>query len=408
MQTQGKRILILTPWVPWPVTGACQQDRFFGMLQLKEAGFDIRVIAKIHDFQNPSEAQKAYADAKVPLRLFPHPKSPLAILLRHLPRLLLNWGLFDGAAIEYLDPPYLKAVEHEINIFKPDVLWVEYTTHWAILRWLKSFGIPVVVKSSLNEPKNCVAEHGGTLISRLKSLPKYIGERTAAREADVLLAITPEEEAWYRSLGAKTTGVLPLRGLSRCFGEKKHADKPVLDVVFLSSNYNMGHNRDALRFLLQKIVPAVRKAYPGKFVFHLTGSKFPEHLKPLLSSDVRYEGFIPDLGEFLSSMDIAVCPWISGHGMQQKVFEPLCRGLPLLTTKTAGYPFENGKEVCLCGAPDEYAAALGTLLTANARQRMADAAQDKAKSLFSADAVTRIALDAIEAAHGHSSAIIRS
>lgn len=385
-----QRILILTPWIPFPVTGADQQDRFFGMLQMKSLGYDITVIAKVHQFQHRSEVEAMYEKTGIPLRLFPHPTSIPRLILRNLPRIVMNPGLLDGATLEYLEPEYLAGVDDAIRTYKPDVIWVEYTTHWSILKHLKSFGIPVIVKSSLNEPRNCRAENGNSLLSRLKSLPKYIGEKTAARQADLLLAITPDEEQWYRSLGATATGVLPLRGLSTCFTKKTHIQKDVLDIVFLSSNYNMGHNRDALRFLLHEIVPHVRSVMPGKFRFHLTGSKFPERERARLGHDVIYEGFILDLAAFLATMDIAVCPWISGHGMQQKVFEPLCRSLPTLTTHTGGYPFRDHAEIQLCTTPEDYAERLRKLLSAEERNTVAQAAYEKAYSLFSDDAVKQV------------------
>jgi len=390
------RILLLTPWVPFPVTGACQQDRFFGMQQMKSLGYDIQVVAKIHDFQPRPQVEEAFRSAQIPLTLVPHLRHPWALLLKKLPAIIRNPGLLDGAALEYLDPEYLKTVTSAITNFKPDVLWIEYCTHWPLLKILKPYDIPTIVKSSLNEPRNCIDEHGGSLLSHIKALPKYVGERTVARNADLVLAISPDEEQWYRSLGAKKTGVLPLRGLAQCFVKKNHEPKDVLDVVFLSSNYNMGHNRDAFFFLLSKILPQVRTTLAGRVRFHLTGSKFPEQWKKFLADDLRHTGFVPDIGKFLATMDAALCPWISGQGMQQKVFEPLCRSLPLLTTKTAGYPFENGKEVLLCKTPEEYVAGLALLLDHRHRNEIASAAFAKARSLFSEEAVKKIMKEAVE------------
>lgn len=389
------RVLILTPWVPYPATGACQQDRFCGYLQMRELGYEIHVIAKYHAFQDVSGAQAAFEKAGIPLTLVPHPRHPLALLLRRLPAVLRNPALLDGAALEYTDPQYQRTVIHVVEHFKPDVVWMEYSTHWPVLRLLKPYGIPMIVKSSLNEPQNCMDEHGGSLLSRLKAIPKYPGERIAAQESDLILAITPDEERFYAGLGATNHGTLPLRGLSRCFADKRHAQKDVLDVVFLSSNYNMGHNRDAAEFVLKDIVPLVRQRFPGKFRFHLTGKKFPERYQRYLANDVRTTGFVEDLGAFLAGMDIALCPWISGTGMQQKVFEPLCRGLPLLTTKTAGYPFAHGEEVLLCATPQEYGDGLERLLDATERQRIADKARMKAQDLFGVEAVKHIVSDAI-------------
>lgn len=389
-------ILLLTPWVPYPVTGACQQDRFFGMKQMKSMGYDIHVIAKIHDFQNRKTVEEAFRTIDIPLTLVPHLRHPWKALLRNAPKAIVNPALLDGAALEYLDRNYLATVKNAIETIKPNILWLEYSMLWPLLRELKPYGIPMIMKSSLNEAKNCMDEHGRSLLSRLKAIPKYFGERIVAREADLVLAITPDEEKWYRSLGATTTDVLPLRGLSQCMREKTHVDKDVLDIVFLSSNYNMGHNRDALLFLLQKIVPLLRKECRGQFVLHLTGSKFPEQCKKFLGDDVRYEGFVDDLGAFLGTMDLALCPWISGHGMQQKVFEPLCRSLPLLTTKTAGYPFADREEVMLCDTPEEYVAAFKALRSAAARATLASKAHAKAKTLFDAEALQRVVQSALD------------
>ena len=242
---------------------------------------------------------------------------------------------------------------------------------------------------------NCRDENGHSVLSYIRSIPKFPGETIAATESDLILAITPDEERWYRSLGAKNAGVLPLRGLSHCFVKKTHSQKSPLDVVFLSSNYNMGHNRDAMLFLIEKIVPLVRRSLPGTFRFHLTGKKFPKACEKYLGDDVKLTGFVEDLGALLATMDIALCPWILGQGMQQKVFEPLCRSLPLITNKTAGYPFEPGKEVLLAQTPEEFVSALKQLMDPTERQHIADAAYEKAEMLFSEEAVMGILKDAV-------------
>lgn len=270
----GKRILVLTPWVPYPVTGACQQDRFNGFKQMQAMGHEVHVIAKIHPWQPRAEAESVFAVEGISLTLIPYVKNHWQLLFSRLPQIIREPALIDGAALEYTDPAYEALVKDAIERFKPDLIWIEYTLLWPVLRLIKPYGIPTIMKSSLNEPANCRDENGWSLTSIIKSLPKYSGETIAATESDFIFGITPVEEEWYRSRGAKHTGTLPLRGLSRCLTRKTHHHKDVLDVVFLSSNYNMGHNRDALLYLLQEILPRVRSRAPGKFRFHLTGSKF--------------------------------------------------------------------------------------------------------------------------------------
>jgi len=391
-----RRILVLTPWVPYPVTGACQQDRFNGLKHMQALGYDVQVVAKIHPWQPRKEIEDVFAKENIPLTLVPYTDDPKKLLLSRLPRILRTPALLDGAALEYTERGYEHIVRDIIELWKPDLVWIEYTPLWPLLRLIKPYGIPTIMKSSLNEPYNVRDENGWSFSSIIKSLPKYPGETIAARESDFIFGITPKERDWYRKRGAKRTGTLPLRGLSNCFAHKKHVHKDVLDVVFLSLNYNMGHNRDALLFLLQKILPLLRTRAPGKFRFHLTGSKFPEKYRPLLGRDAETTGFVSEIGALLATMDIALCPWISGHGMQQKVFEPLCRGLPLITTKTNGYPFVPGEEILLADTPQQYVDHLLSLTDTAKRQKQADAAYAKAQQLFSEETVKGIVKDAIE------------
>jgi hypothetical protein len=392
------RLLVFTPWVPFPITGACQQDRFWGLVQLKKLGYDLHVIGRIHSFQPREEVEAAFANEGIPLTLAPHEEHPWRLLLKNFPKVIANPALLDGASLEYIDPSYLAMVEKVVQEHKPDVVWMDFTSHWPVMRLLKKkYGLPVIMKSQLIEPYSAMAEAGYSLMSALKFPTKYLGEKIATTECDLFLPITHDEDVWYRKHGAKKTMVMPLRGLCKCFVQKKHENtgKP-LNAVFLSSSYSMGHNRDAMIFILTKVLPLLRQKAPGQFVFHFTGKKFPKKYEKYLGEDAKVAGFVPDLGAFLGQMDIAVCPWITGYGMQQKVFEPLCRNLPLITNKVAGYPFEDGKEVLLAQTPEHYVEKLLLLRDASVRQGLSEAAYAKAQELFSEEAVMGVMREAIE------------
>ncbi len=393
-----KRVLIVTPWIPYPITGADQQDRFQGFLQLKNTGYDIRVIAKIHAFQDRKKVETFYADAGIALTLIPYCRSHVLLLFRRIGRIFCEPALLDGAALEYTDDATEQAVRDAVSIFKPDVAWVEFTFLWPVVRLLRSLHIPVVMRSANNEAQQSIDEHGGRFFPRIISIPKFRSERIAARESSVVCAITPWEKKWYEHCGSKQVMVLPLRGLGRTLRTHKHTDKKILDVVFLSSSYSNGHNRDALHFVLTQIAPLIRKRAPGEFRFHITGKKFPEEFRQFLTSDVVVHDFIPDLDHFLDTTDIALCPSVSGQGMQQKIFEPLCCGLPLITHHTAGYPFEDGVHVLLADTAERYVEHLLHVRASKVRQQLADHAHTLSAKIFSDAAMRSIATDALETA----------
>lgn len=391
-----KRVLILTPWAPYPATGACQQDRFWGMQYMKDIGYDVKVIGRYHDFQNKAELQDVFENAGVDMTLVPHTKNAAKLLLKKPWLPLLNLGWLDGAALEFADPEYINVVEDAIRRFKPHVAWLEYCSHWPMADLFHRHGIPVILKSSNNEAAQCMDDHGHSVVSILKAMPKYVSEWMVARKGDSVLAVSPSEEAWYRKLGAKDVVTLPLRGLSKCLVQRIHKPKDILDVVYLTSNYSMGHNRVIVEFVLKEVLPAVRKAMPGKYRFNITGRKFPAIFERYLGEDVKTVGFVPDIGEFLGGMDVALSPWITGQGMQQKVFEPLCRSIPTMTTKTGGYAFVKDEEVLLCETNEDYIDGFRKFLSVDERNRIASAAYKKAVQLLSEEAVKKIMHESVE------------
>lgn len=391
-----QRVLILTPWAPYPIPGACQQDRFFGMKYMKELGHEVKVIGRYHDFQDKEALQKVFNGEGIDMTLVPHLKQAWKLLLKKPWLPFCNIGWLDGAALEFADPAYIRVVKNMIEEFKPTVAWLEYCSHWPMAEIFHAYGIPVILKSSNNEAAQCMDDHDHSMMSILKAMPKYVSEWMVSRKSDAVLAISPNEEKWYKKLGAKYVTTLPLRGLSQCLVQRTHHEKDVLDVVYLTSNYNMGHNRVILKFVLTEVIPRVRESMPGKYRFHITGRKFPKEYEKYLAPDVVAVGFVPDISVFLSGMDIALSPWITGQGMQQKVFEPLCRSIPTMTTKTGGYPFEKDTEVLLCQTPEDYVTAFKRLLSSAERNRISSAAYQKAESLFSTTAVKKIMEDTIE------------
>lgn len=394
--TKKQRVLILTPWAPYPMPGACQQDRFFGMKFMKELGHDVKVIGRYHDFQDKAALQAVFDHEGVDMTLVPHMKQAWKLLLKKPWLPFLNFGWLDGAALEFADPAYIAVVKKMIEEFKPTVAWLEYCSHWPMADIFHSYGIPVILKSSNNEAAQCMDDHDRSITSILKAMPKYVSEWMVSKKSDAVLAVSPNEEVWYKKLGAKYATTLPLRGLSQCLVERTHRDKEVLDVVYLTSNYNMGHNRVIVEFVLRDVIPLVRKAMPGKYRFHITGRKFPKEFEKYLAEDVISVGFVPDISVFLSRMDIALSPWITGQGMQQKVFEPLCRSIPTMTTKTGGYPFEKDTEVLLCSTPEEYVEGFKRFLSTAERNRISAAGYQKAHSLFSTETLKGIMEDTIK------------
>jgi glycosyltransferase involved in cell wall biosynthesis len=119
------------------------------------------------------------------------------------------------------------------------------------------------------------------------------------------------------------------------------------------------------------------------FMFHIYGTKFPDAFRRYLNASTVYGGSVAMIEE--DEMDIALVPSLSGRGMQQKIFEPLSRGIPTITSLRGlnGYPFENGKHLLFAETAPDFASALITCVNHRVREKMSKNALALARSLFS-------------------------
>jgi hypothetical protein len=215
------------------------------------------------------------------------------------------------------------------------------------------------------------------------------------------LAITPKEEKLYRKWGGKRVNTLPLRGLPLCLRPAREArEKEKINIFFMGSTYNVPHNRGALKFIIKDIAPIVERLRPGRFVFNILGNRVPEDCNKYFNNYIIYQGarYKEDLENFLVNMDIALIPSLFGAGMQQKIFEPLSRSFPTITSERgiADYPFEDRKHVLFAKTLDEYVSTILELEDTGKRASIGKEAGILASQIFSQEKIDSIILLAID------------
>ncbi len=404
MQANKKKILIVMPALPFEQKGAEQMDRDEGIRQLIRLGFDVRVVAKTNEWQTEeylSRAQKGYG---VPVIGVPYRYSNKVISksekIMNLIMRLRNPLYVDGAAYEYAEPQIQKVVTEQCDIWKPDVIWFEYTYLWPLYYIPMKRKIPIITRSINFEAEHFIEEDGFSLKNRLKYIPKLIGEKRVLRWSDVTLSITPHEAKVYSKMGAKKVINLPLRGLPFYLGNKQEIrDRKPLKVFFMGSTYTVHHNKEALRTVIAEIAPKLFKQDPEGYRFYILGRKLPAEFETFMKDNVEYVGF-QDTKTYLAEMDIALIPSLFGAGMQQKIFEPLTIGIPQLTSKRgiADYPFVEGESVMYGTDAEDFVKKLLILKDQKLRQKLSTNSKAIAMKEFSQGALDKVVLEAVESA----------
>ena len=388
-----KRILVITARFPLPALGACEQDRFEGIKALKRLGFEVSVIAKVFSFQPKEEIERFSREFGIPVKTLPYENK------FSLKRILspLYW---DGAAYEYSHASVKDAVESEIKHFQPDLIWVDYTYLWPLYSIFKKRKIPVITRSINFEPAHFLQEDGYSPLNLIKFLSKLAGELITIKNSGFLFAITPNEEKIYRKLGAKSISILPLRGLPEFLDKRVLLrDRKVLNVIFMGSTYTVSHNRAALKAILEDIAPAALEKCGGCFKFYISGRKVPAEFEKFFGGNIVYAWHKDrkEFDEFLKDMDIAIVPSLYGAGMQQKIFEPLCRGIPTAASLRglAGYPFLHRKHLLAAKNIAEFADLLLELRDLKLRKTLSENSVELARKLFSREVVDKTVVNAV-------------
>jgi len=390
-----KKILIITPRSPFTNTGACEQDRLSGIVWFIKNGYEVRVITKAFpsDQSSIDEFQKEHSIQIIPITykyVGIHGAKKIWSVLKRL-----FWPPFwDGSALEYFDKEIKLAVQKEVLSFKPDYSWLDYTYLWPLYGILRKNKIPIITRSINFEPTHFLDEDGRNPINYVRALPKLISECISFWKSDYFFSITPKEEKKYRIIGNTPISTLPLRSLpSRVdvIGESEPNER--VRIGFMPSTYNVHHNKEALRFLIEDVVPLLSSNIREKLTVHITGSKFPKDLEGKLPREVIYEGFVPNPIEFWQGMDIAISPSIFGAGMQQKIFEPITLGIPTITSSRglAGYPFTCGEMVICAETKEEVCNVIKEFFQNREKIKAIGAAgKMKARELFSQDVIDKL------------------
>ncbi|MCC7209648.1 MAG: glycosyltransferase [Anaerolineae bacterium] len=393
------RILVANPALTrFDVLGACEQDRLANVRDLLRLGHEVLLFTQSYRYKPLDEHRAYYAAHGLPARVAPYRNEQRSW------RRLGDPAYLDGAAWEYAAPSFSGPLRDALREWKPDLVWCHASYLWPAARLAFRAGYRIVLRSVNYESAHQRQESTPSLANGLRVMGKELGERRALAFSHVLAAITPDEAAIYRQVKPDArVKTLPLRTLPALLRPPRPAaERSPLHVYFMGATYNVPHNRSALEFVVGEVLPRVRAQAPGRFVFHVLGTKIPAHIQSRAAADLVLDGFAPDLETFLAGMDIALVPSMFGQGMQQKVFESLCRAFPTIThgRALAGYPFQPGEDVLVGQDADSFAAALLSLEAPARRQALSAGASARAAQLFNQGAIDAVVNEILAEARG--------
>lgn len=219
-------------------------------------------------------------------------------------------------------------------------------------------------------------------------LYRYEARRLAGYELEIyrrfdrLLVVSEQEKSCFPAADSEHKLLAVSNGVDLDFFRpaESHQANEAPTLVF-TGMMDYWPNIEGLRWFLESVYPAIRRALPDVRLFVVGGRPTREVLAWRAEPGVIVTGFVDDIREYLHMADVCIAPLRIARGIQNKVLEAMATGKAVVCTPEAfeGVDATSGEDLLVAANAEAFAEQTVELLqdraraariAANARRRM--------------------------------------
>lgn len=382
------KVLMLTPYLPYPLLTGGQTRSFNLIKRLSSLGHEITLFCLVKDNSEPvfvSHLEKFCREVQV----FNRPQKPWTLknILRtgfsFFPFLVMrNWAGGEKKAIEQkLKREKFDLIHAETFYVMPHIpktnipiLLVEQTIEYLVYRhFADQFKIPVI------KP----------LLYIDVAKMKYWELRYWQKAARVAAMSEEDRSTMIAQLPQLNVDIVP-NGVDSEFFGRVVAGRSKDQIILYLGNFTWLQNREAVEVLINKVWPKIKKELPSTKLW-IAGKEAPGFFAKLESEDIKIME-VADVREVYQKASVLVAPIYGGGGTRYKNFEAFASGLPVVTTTIGirGTEATDGKEVIIRDDPYDLAKeAVCLLRDKTLYQKIADNAKKMVKKKYDWDPIAK-------------------
>jgi glycosyltransferase involved in cell wall biosynthesis len=354
------KILMLTPYLPFPpMTGG--QTRSYNLIKnLAELGHEITLFSLV---KNNKEKQGVEGLKKIckKVRIFERPAKPWTLenILR------TGFSSFPFLVIRNWAKGEKKAIEEELKTGNYDLIHAET---FYVMPHIPKTNLPIVLVDQTIEYlvyKHFVENFRYPVLKKLLAIDVSklkFWELAYWKKARKVIAMSEADKEIM--LGEDRTldvDIVPNGVDVQRFSEKIYTRSKDPVILYLG-NFTWLQNREAVDILMHEIWPIISKKVPNVklWIIGKDAEQFFGHLK---SPEIRVEE-VKDIREAYQGASLLVAPIYGAGGTRYKNFEAFASGLPVITTSVGigGTDAEDGVDVIVRDDPEQIAQAVIELL----------------------------------------------
>ncbi len=370
------KILVLGEEFPYPLnTGG--RIRTFSLFSRLAQRHEVRFLA--YGDEDSESFRYCAKSGLIPIAVPPQipPKKGPAFYLR----LLAN--LFSGlpyVVTSHYSEVYRNHLKAELEQKPADLVAAAWTPYAAFLS-------AVPKAKTLITSHNIEADIWKRYYTTEKSFHKkwYIGiqaakmghfEKIVFRQADAVTAVSEADGQSIRKSGSKSAVEVIENGVDLDYFtvDQTHQDKS--DRLVFTGSMDWRPNQDAAEFFVNDVFPLLRRKRPEiEAVF--VGREPPDHITRLGDTPgITITGTVDDIRPYIREAAVYIVPLRVGGGSRLKILEAFALEKPVVSTSVGaeGLIVTHDKDILLADSPEQFAAAVESLLNDRAQAKRLGAA----------------------------------
>lgn len=353
-----KNILIISPYVPWPLNSGGNTGVFY-LLQYVSQYENLYFMTLYNSRNNDSEAWNQLQQnlPKVHFLMYDYRKTQykkyeyIRKIFRHLGmKVPFGKSKLTMDKLNYLDeitPGLIQYVNDTIDNFNIDVVEIDFLGLHPLVYALPQKVKKVFIHHELGWVRNELS-YGDDFYSTFYKNFMKDNEITVLNNFDVIASMTTIDQRKLIEAGIKTKVIVSTSAINNTtFPHKQQSFQNRLTFVGGSGHYP---NFDGIKWFAKKVLPIVKK-HESNIRLEIIGKWSESARKEIHAIDpsVKFLGFVDDLGDGLKD-SLMVVPINIGSGIRMKILEAANYSVPFVSTVVGveGLDFEDGKE-CFIG-----------------------------------------------------------
>ncbi len=363
------KILMITPYFPWPVRGGASMRIFNIVKKLSQKGYKIVLLAGRKKNQSISEREMSKYCEKIYFYSLPS-------FNRFFSLFFSLFSFLPYPAFEYQSKDFLKKIFHLLENEPFDLIWINFLF---MSNFLLKINIKTPVVLDQFEADEILWERyirEGSIFQKffaflnLKKI-QFLQKRIF-KKVNALFCVSKKEAEFMKSRTPKNTRVWVVpNGVDTEFFQFKRAKRSNPIILFLGAMC-VRRNIDAVIWFIKKIFPKIKKAIP-EVQFQIVGHRPGKEISVLNKiSGIKVIGTVEDVRPYYEKAKVYVAPFRFGEGTRLKILEAMATGVPIVSTKEGcqGIDVVDGEHLLIAKNKNEFGEKVIELLSSPQKSKV--------------------------------------